>query len=155
VALPFILRGGGDPAQRAALLTLLALGVVLTSVFTAIAFWIALRAEDRLRGLGMALGVWLLLGLLYDGVVLFVVAVFSDYPIERPLLLITFANPIDLGRMLMLLQLDVAALMGYTGAVFQRFFAGTSGIALASAALAGWVLVPLALGARLFRRKDF
>jgi Cu-processing system permease protein len=103
----------------------------------------------------MALGVWLLLGLLYDGVVLFVVAVFSDYPIERPLLLITFANPIDLGRMLMLLQLDVAALMGYTGAVFQRFFAGTSGIALASAALAGWVLIPLALGARLFRRKDF
>jgi Cu-processing system permease protein len=155
VALPFILRGGGDPAQRVALLTLLVLGVVLTSVFTAIAFWIAIRAEDRLRGLGMALGVWLLLGLLYDGVVLFVVAMFGDYPIERPLLAITFANPIDLGRMLMLLQLDVAALMGYTGAVFQRFFAGTSGIALASAALAGWVLIPLALGARLFRRKDF
>jgi Cu-processing system permease protein len=57
--------------------------------------------------------------------------------------------------MLMLLRLDVAALMGYTGAVFQRFFAGTSGIALASAALAGWVVIPLALGARTFRRKDF
>jgi Cu-processing system permease protein len=103
----------------------------------------------------MALGVWLLLGLLYDGVVLLVVAMFSDYPIERPLLVITFANPIDLGRMLMLLQLDVAALMGYTGAVFQHFFAGTSGTALASAALAAWVLIPLVLGARLFRRKDF
>jgi len=45
--------------------------------------------------------------------------------------------------------------MGYTGAVFQRFLAGTTGIALASAALVGWVLVPLALSARLFRRKDF
>ncbi|HEV8497950.1 MAG TPA: ABC transporter permease subunit [Gemmatimonadaceae bacterium] len=155
VALPFMARGGGDPAQRGALLTLLAIGVVLTAAFTAIAFWIALRAEDRLRGLGMALGVWLLLGLLYDGAVLVVVAIFADYPIERPLLALTFANPIDLGRMLMLLRLDVAALMGYTGAVFQRFFAGTTGIALASAALAGWVLVPLALSARLFRRKDF
>jgi Cu-processing system permease protein len=155
VALPFLVRGGGDPEQRGALLMLLAIGVVLTSVFTAIAFWIALRAEDRLRGLGMALGVWLLLGLLYDGAVLVVVAMFGDYPIERPLLAITFANPIDLGRMLMLLRLDVAALMGYTGAVFQHFFAGTSGVALASLGLAGWVLVPLTLSARLFRRKDF
>jgi len=155
VALPFLVRGGGEPSQRAALLTLLAIGVVLTSTFTAIAFWIALRAEDRLRGLATALGVWLVLGLLYDGAVLVVVAMFGDYPIERPLLAMTFANPIDLGRMLMLLRMDVAALMGYTGAVFQRFFAGAPGIALASAALAGWVLVPIALGARLFRRKDF
>jgi Cu-processing system permease protein len=84
-----------------------------------------------------------------------VVAIFADYPIERPLLALSFANPIDLGRMLMLLRLDVAALMGYTGAVFQRFFAGTPGIALASAALAGWVIIPLALGSRAFRRKDF
>jgi Cu-processing system permease protein len=155
VALPFLMRGGGEPAQRGALLTLLAIGVVLTAVFTAIAFWIALRAEDRLRGLGMAIGVWLLLGLLYDGAVLVVVAVFADYPIERPLLALSFANPIDLGRMLMLLRLDVAALMGYTGAVFQRFFSGPSGVAMASAALVGWVIVPLTLSARLFRRKDF
>jgi Cu-processing system permease protein len=155
VTLPFLVRGGGEPAQRGALLTLLAIGVVLTAVFTAIAFWIALRAEDRLRGLGMAIGVWLLLGLLYDGAVLVVVAVFADYPIERPLLALSFANPIDLGRMLMLLRLDVAALMGYTGAVFQRFFAGPSGVAMASAALVGWVIVPLTFSARLFRRKDF
>lgn len=155
VTLPFLVRGGGEPAQRGALLTLLAIGVVLSAVFTAIAFWIALRAEDRLRGLGMAIGVWLLLGLLYDGAVLVVVAVFADYPIERPLLALSFANPIDLGRMLMLLRLDVAALMGYTGAVFQHFFAGPSGVAMASAALVGWIIVPLALSARLFRRKDF
>lgn len=155
VGVPFAARGGGDPAQRGALLTLIALGVVLTCVFTAIAFWIALRSEDRLRGLGIALGTWLVLGLLYDGLVLLVVAMFSDYPIERPLLALSFANPIDLGRTLMLLRLDVAALMGYTGAVFQRFFAGSTGVLLGSAALAGWVLVPLALSARLFRRKDF
>ncbi len=155
VGVPFLARGGGDPAQRGALLTLVGLGIVLTCVFTAIAFCIALRSEDRLRGLGIALGTWLLLGLLYDGLVLFVVAVFSDYPIERPLLALSFANPIDLGRMLMLLKLDVAALMGYTGAVFQRFFDGTTGVLLATVALAGWVLVPLALSARQFRRKDF
>src|SRR5512133_1844056 len=51
IAIPFVARGGGDPAQRGALLTLLALGSALTCVFTAIAFCIALRSEDRLRGL--------------------------------------------------------------------------------------------------------
>jgi Cu-processing system permease protein len=45
--------------------------------------------------------------------------------------------------------------MGYTGAVFQRFFSGASGVALASTALAAWMVVPLGLSARLFRRKDF
>ncbi len=31
-------------------------------------------------------------------------------------------NPIDLSRILILLQLDVSAMMGYTGAVFKDFF---------------------------------
>jgi len=155
VAIPFLLRGGGDPGQRRALLTLLAVGVVLTCVFTAIAFVIAVRAEDRLRGLGLAIGAWLLLALLYDGAVLVLVAMFADYPIERPLLALTFANPIDLARVILLLELDVSALMGYTGAVFQNFFSGALGIAAAGAALLAWIAVPIALAARCFRRKDF
>jgi Cu-processing system permease protein len=155
VGLPFILRGGGDPAQRGTILTLLALGVALTFIFTALAFCIALRADDRVRGLGLALGVWLVTALLYDGLVLLAVALFADYPIERPLLALTFANPIDLARVLLLLRLDVAALMGYTGAVFQRFVGGVAGMALASAALVLWIAVPVAIGARQFKRKDF
>ena len=155
VGIPFLVRGGGDPAFRGALVTLLGAGVVLTAVFTAIAFVIATRAEDRLRGLGLAIGVWLLLALLYDGAVLVIAATFADYPIERPLLALTFANPIDLARVLLLLKLDVSALMGYTGAVFQHFFSGALGIAAAGGALFVWVAAPIALGARFFRRKDF
>ena len=133
----------------------LAVGAALTFAFTAIGFWIALRAEDRLRGLGFALGVWLLVSLLYDGLVLVAVALFSDYPIERPLLALMFANPVDLGARAAAPQLDVAALMGYTGAVFQRFFAARAGPALAAAMLGLWIAVPLAFGAWQFRRKDF
>jgi Cu-processing system permease protein len=129
--------------------------VLLTAICTALAFCIALRSEDRLRGLGIALGLWLLLAVVYDGVVLVAVALFSDYPIERPLLGLTLANPIDLARVLMLLRLDVAALMGYTGAVFERFFGGSGGMALAAAALAFWLIAPLAVAARQFHRKDF
>jgi len=155
VGIPFLARGGGDPAQRGAIVTLIVLGAVLTFVFTALAFCIAHWADDRLRGLGVALGVWLLAALLYDGVVLLAVAVFADYPIERPLLALTFANPIDLARVLLLLRLDIAALMGYTGAVFNRFFGSAAGSAIAATALALWIGAPVAIGARQFRRKDF
>jgi Cu-processing system permease protein len=155
VGLPFLVRGGGDPAQRWTVVALLAIGAALTLVFTAIAFCIALRVDDRLRGVGIALGVWLLVSVLYDGAVLTAVALLSDYPIERPLLALMFANPVDLARVLLLLRLDVGALMGYTGAVFERFFGGARGTVLASTMLAFWIAAPIALGARQFRRKDF
>jgi Cu-processing system permease protein len=150
VGIPFALRGGlGGPVA-----TLLAVGTALTFAFSAIAFCIALRADERLRGMSIALGVWLLAAVIYDGVVLTLVALFGDYPIERPLLGVMFANPVDLGRVMLLLRLDASALMGYTGAVFERFFAGT-GFVVASALLALWIVLPSTLGARLFRAKDF
>ena len=155
VAAPFVLRGGGDPALRGALLTLLLVGSALTCAFTALAFCVALRTEDRLRGVGIALGVWLLVAVAYDGLVLTMVALLGDYPIERPLLALMFANPIDLGRVLMLMHLDAAALLGYTGAVFERFFAGNSGACLAAGMLVFWIAAPIAVGARWFRHKDF
>jgi Cu-processing system permease protein len=153
-ALPFVARGFGDAPQRSQLFTILAIGVALTLVFTGIAFCIALRVDDRLRAVGLALGAWLVSAVLYDGIVLTIVALFSDYPIERPLLGLMLVNPVDLGRVLLLLRLDAMALLGYTGAVLERFF-GMQGVLVASASLAAWVAIPAALGARLFRRKDF
>ena len=155
IATPFLFRGGGDPALRVALATLLLVGAALTCAFTAIAFCIALRTEDRLRGVGVALGVWLLVAVAYDGIVLTLVSLLDDYPIERPLLGLMFANPVDLGRVLMLMRLDGAALLGYTGAVFERFFAGAAGTCLAAGMLLFWIAAPIAVGARWFRRKDF
>ena len=155
VAAPFLIRGGGDPALRGALATLLLTGSALTCTFTAIAFCVALRTEDRLKGVGIALGVWLLLAVAYDGFVLTVVMLLGDYPLSRPMLALTFANPLDLGRVLMLMHLDAAALLGYTGAVFERFFAGSSGAWLAAGMLLLWIVAPVAVGAHWFRRKDF
>jgi len=152
VALPLVFHG---TAQQSAAMVVVASGVALTMIFGGIGFYIALRTDDRLRGLGAALGIWLLAAIAYDGIVLAIVAMFSDYPIERPLLGLTFANPIDLARVLILLRLDVAALMGYTGAVFQRFFGSVAGSALAAGALFLWIATPAGLGARRFRRKDF
>ena len=155
IALPFLAHGFDDPALAGTLAVLLLAGVALTSVFTAFAFLVALRYEDRLRGLGAAIGLWLLFALVYDGLVLFLVAVFAAYPLERAVLVMTMANPVDLARVMLLLRFDISALMGYTGAVFQHFFGGTAGLALAASMLALWIAAPLLLGVRAFGRKDF
>ncbi|NUO64324.1 MAG: ABC transporter permease subunit [Gemmatimonadaceae bacterium] len=151
---PFAVHGVGDPSQWRLLAVLALTGVALTCVFVALAFAIALRSEDRARGLGAAVGVWLLFSLLYDGLVLLGVMLLGDYPLERPLIAAMLANPIDLARVLLIMQFDVSALMGYTGAVFEKFF-GNGGIAVAIAALAAWVAAPVLLGARAFRKRDF
>lgn len=155
VSLPFLLNGFDEPTLAGTLAVLVLAGVALTSVFTALAFLIALRYDDRLRGLGAAIGLWLVLSLVYDGLVLFLIATFGDYPLERAVLALTLANPVDLARVMLLLRFDISALMGYTGAVFQHFFGGVSGAALAAVTLALWMAAPIALGQRAFRRKDF
>jgi Cu-processing system permease protein len=151
VGLPFAWHGEGGTA----LLVLLGVGVALTLVFSGVAFLVALAFEDRGKGMGAALLLWLGAAIVWDGVVLLVLVLFADYPLEQPMLVLTFLNPIDLGRVVLLLQLDIAALMGYTGAVFRRFFGSGLGIAIAALALLAWTGAPLWLGFRRFKEKDF
>lgn len=153
LTVPFLYHGFGD-GQRLALLILVGGAAALTAVFTGIAFCVALRFEDRLTGLGAGLGIWLLLAFVYDGALLLVIAM-SQEPLEKGLLAASLANPIDLVRIALLLQFDVAALMGYTGAVFSRFFSAATGGAIIALALTAWVAAPLGGGFLAFRRKDF
>ena len=64
-------------------------------------------------------------------------------------------NPIDLGRILILMQLDISALMGYTGAVFRKVFGTDLSLALSALAMVVYATVPVLFGLRTFRRKDF
>lgn len=153
VFIPFAVRGGST--APGALAAFLLVGTAVAFAFAAIGFVIAVWIDDRLRGMAVAVGCWLLLAVAYDGLVLMVVAAFADHSLERPLLALMFANPVDLGRVLLLLRLDGSALMGYTGAVFEHFFAGVRGVILASMALVLWAILPAVGGARVFRRKDF
>ena len=97
----------------------------------------------------------MLMTVVYNGFVLLILAVFSNHALEHATLGMMMANPIDLARVALLLRFDGAAMMGYTGAVFLDFFTGAQGAAIMIAALGLWVIVPIALGARAFQRKDF
>lgn len=152
--IPFVLHAGSG-TSFAALGALLATGVVLSLVFGGIAAVIAGATDDRLRGVGIALAVWLVLTILYDGAVLAATAAFADYPLERPLIAMMVGNPVDLSRLVVLTQLDAAALMGYTGAVFSRALGTTGGTIAALAALTAWSAAPFLLSSRRFARRDF
>ena len=151
---PFLVHGLGT-ARLSTLFALLFSSVMLTVVFVAIAFLIALECREKARGLAMAIAVWSLATIVYDGLVLIASNMYAAFPLERPMIALMLLNPVDLARVLMLMQLDVAALMGYTGAVFLRFFGSGIGTAVVCAALAAWVALPVLLGLRAFHRRDF
>ena len=154
VGLPLACHGGLTDALLPAAV-LLATGVALSLIFTGLAFVIALVCRDRATGLAAAFLVWLAATVLYDGAVLLAVVLLRDYPLERPLVASMLANPVDLGRVLLLLQFDLGALAGYTGAVFERFFGALYGSLWAAAVLALWIVGPFGIGLRQFIRKDF
>lgn len=144
---------GQDPGAS---VMVLALGGMLTLIFVALGFVLGLAFyEDRIKGFGFTIVIWLFMAILYDGLILMAVFTFGDYPLERFVIAATMLNPIDLARIMVLLEFDISALMGYTGAVFRQFFGTNSGILTASGMLALWLAVPAWIGLRVFRKKDF
>ncbi|HEY1008939.1 MAG: ABC transporter permease [Daejeonella sp.] len=135
-------------------LTMILSGTVLSVIFVAIALLSAVQTRDKAKGIGAAIMLWLYFSLLFDGLVLFLLFQFSDYPLEKPMIGISALNPIDLTRILILLQLDVSAMMGYTGAVFKDFFGTYPGLVFSCAVLLLWIALPIWLSTKKFKSKD-
>lgn len=135
-------------------LMMLLVGCLISAVFVALAMLASILTRDKAKGIGISIMLWLFFALLFDGLVLFLLFQFADYPIEKAMVLITTLNPIDLGRILILLHLDVSAMMGYTGAIFKDFFGTTAGIIAAFSILLLWVIIPFLVSMRRFRKSD-
>ncbi|MDJ1472322.1 ABC transporter permease subunit [Xanthocytophaga flava] len=133
---------------------LLLAGVILSLVFVSLAFLAAVITRDKAKGIGMALMVWFYFALLYDGLVLFILFAFRDYPLEKTTIALACLNPVDLGRILILLKMDVSALMGYTGAVYQQVLGNQGGILGATGIMLLWVVMPLGIAVSVFAKKD-
>ena len=155
VGLPFLYYGLSSSGATWEFLTLLGNGLLLTFIFSGLAFLIALRNDNKIRGFGLAILTWLFFAVVYDGIVLLLLLFFRDYPLENAALGLSIFNPIDLSRILILLKLDISALMGYTGAVFQKFFGTIWGSVVAVLSLGLWVLIPVISIRMLSNKKDF
>lgn len=133
---------------------MLVMGLLLSVIFVAIAMLAAVITRDKAKGIGVSIFLWLYFSLLFDGLVLFILFQFEDYPLEKFMVLISAFNPIDLSRIMILLKMDVSALMGYTGAVFRDFFGTQSGFIVALVILFLWTIIPFWISLRKFNRKD-
>jgi Cu-processing system permease protein len=135
-------------------LALVLIGSLLTLVFTSLAFFTSVWSRDKAKGIGVALMLWFYFALIYDGLVLLVLFSFSDYPLEKLTLVLSSLNPIDLGRIFLMLQMDISALMGYTGATYKDFFGSSLGLLYTVGIMVAWILLPLLFALRSFNRKD-
>jgi len=153
---PFLAFSFSGPVDWPTVGMLLFVGTMVTLVFTSLALYLGVVGQDeRVRALGVAIGVWFVLTFVYDSLLLAFIILAQAYPIDRWVIGISMLNPIDLARVLVLLHLDTAALMGYTGALFRKFLGTTWGTLTAAAALVLWVVIPAFLASRTFSRKDF
>lgn len=155
LGIPFVLYGLFRSDAIFDFSLLLVTGAFLTLIFTALSFNIALSNENRIKGFGYAVLLWLFLAVIYDGIFLMSLIVFEEYPLDTFSLVATMFNPIDLSRTLILLKLDISALLGYTGAVFKQFFGTNQGFIVSMLMLVLWTVLPIWRLVAVSRKKDF
>lgn len=155
IGIPLLIYFKNFSGESLTLLNLFLGGIFETFIFVSIAFLIASLNENKMKGLGLAIFLWLFFSALYDGLVLIVLQVFMEYPIEGPSIVLTMLSPIDLARLIVILNFDVSALLGYTGAVYSKFLGSIFGIIIAFTTMIIWIFIPLLLGLKSFTRKDF
>lgn len=149
VGIPILIYSPNDVG-----IMMLLVGIFISTIFVSIAFLSSILTRDKAKGIGISIILWLFFGLLFDGIVLFLLFQLSDYPIEKLMIGITALNPIDLARILILLHLDVSAMMGHTGAVFKEFFGTSLGIIIVFIILLLWIVIPYYASILKFKSKD-
>lgn len=155
LGIPFLMYGLFKSAAIFDFGLLLVVGSFLNFIFVALAFNIALSHDNKIKGFGYAILMWLFLAVIYDGLFLISLVMFNEYPLDKLSLAATMFNPIDLSRILILLKLDISALLGYTGAVFKEFFGTNLGLILSLIVLSLWVVLPVWRINRKLQKKDF
>ncbi len=134
---------------------LLAAGVFLIFIFNGFALLVSNMVNDKVKGVGILIAVWLFFAVFYDGLMLFMFYYFADYPLEKATIIASSLNPVDVARTFIMLRLDMSALFGYTGAVFKKYFGSGAGIYVSLLILHLWMIVPSLFARRKFRKKDF
>lgn len=136
-----------------ALLTLI--GLILVWIFICLSTLIAIKNNDRSKGLGLIIFLWLFFFIIYDALIMLFIVFFQEYPFEPFLILFVMLNPIDLARILLLMQTDVAALLGYSGANYLHILGSVFGTLWGIFVLLVWSALPMVGGYFMFKKKDF
>jgi Cu-processing system permease protein len=144
---------GTEGAQR--YLAVIGYLSLLAVAFTGIALLVTLLARRRQIALGIALGVWIFFELAY-GVIMLASTLYLPAGVLKTTLLVgLLGNPVDLARVLSLLQVGGPHLFGPAGATLIKL-TGSAAVATAAGLLGLllWVVVPLLVAVKLFKRQN-
>lgn len=135
-------------------ISMLITGIILSIIFVSISLFSSVYIKDKTKGIGASLLIWLFFTILFDGLVLFLLFQLLDYPLEKLIVVLSILNPVDLVRIVSLLQMDISALMGATTAVFKKSFSGNIGSLVTYGTLLLWIIIPFFISMRKFNKKD-
>lgn len=150
VLLPFLFRG----EWGLGIWTLAVFGGFLAVVFCSLGILIGVFVSDKMRGVGLAFGVWFYFVLVHDLLVLLVLMAAKDYPMDIWGSLLAAINPIGLTRVILLVQQEASMLLGHSGALIREILSTAKGILYALIIAGVWVSLPLYLSVRAFLRRD-
>jgi Cu-processing system permease protein len=140
-----------DAASWTSFLSMLGSSVLLGAVFVAIGYLVSAQVRERSTAGGIAIGIWLVFVLIYDMALLGALVAAGGHAIPTGLLdALLLLNPTDAYRMLNLGSGGASALTGM-GGVADHAGLGVVGLV---AALCAWTIVPLALAATTFSRRE-
>lgn len=141
-----------DPESWFAFGRLIGSSVLLGAAFVAIGYLISAKVRDRGTAGGIAIGVWLLLVLLYDMAILGILVADQGRMLSADALnVLLLLNPADAYRMFNLAgSAGVSSLAGMAGVAESL----TLPPLLLVATLALWVLLPLAAATAIFSRRE-
>lgn len=153
--------GGGIVAIQTGISTvadfllLMLLTLVLICLFLALGISVAVVWRDRAKALGICLGIWFFLVLLYDLVVFGLMVSGPGLPLRTFLLAAILLNPVDAVRVFYLLLTGSGSFVGVTGAVLAETFGSAMGLALLGCMFVLLAFVALFAAEVIFDRKDF
>jgi Cu-processing system permease protein len=129
--------------------------VLLTLTFVAIGLWIAINFNDRMKGVGLALGVWFFFSVIYDGLILLLLISLKEYPLDLLSGILGVSNPIGLGRVILLMFHNGSLLLGYAGSLAYKLLTQNSGYLVAIIVALLWLVIPLSFAKNKMLKKDF
>lgn len=152
VAAALAMRGGIGADAWAAFAAMVATSILLGAVFVALGCLASVAVRERATAAGLAVGIWLFFVLLYDMLLLGMLVADQGRAVSAAVLdVLLLFNPTDAYRLFNLSGSEAIRL--YSGMVGPGEAGRISTVALI-AALASWVVLPLAAAIVVFQRRE-
>ncbi|MBM9502082.1 ABC transporter permease [Leptospira sp. 201903071] len=155
VGVPGVLSFYSDLTFLILFLELIVFGLTLVFIFVSLAFLLSSFFKKGELIISGALLIWLYFFIFFDSIVFMLSVYLGEYPVEIPSLIIILFNPIDLVRIVMVLQTKASVLLGFSGAFLLKTIGLKSVILLSILFLSGWITVPLWISYKKFIKRNF